>query len=181
MKWLSSVFLLCFALNGFSQNIFIENNQWNYAFRYQQNQKITHGIAKPYTTFNSTINRDTLESLAFGKQRKTWLGRKLKEENLVELKTKDLFLTSDPLVYIQQSREQGNPEQLKQNTRGVMITGQIGDKLHFYSSFYENQVFYPIYLTDFVKQHDVAPGYGRVKNFKAKMYEYFPNDRSPKF
>ena len=172
MKWLSSVFLLCFALNGFSQNIFIENNQWNYAFRYQQNQKITHGIAKPYTTFNSTINRDTLESLAFGKQRKTWLGRKLKEENLVELKTKDLFLTSDPLVYIQQSREQGNPEQLKQNTRGVMITGQIGDKLHFYTSFYENQVFYPIYLTDFVKQHDVAPGYGRVKNFKATGFDF---------
>ncbi|HHZ66199.1 MAG TPA: hypothetical protein EYN51_12010 [Flavobacteriales bacterium] len=58
------------------------------------------------------------------------------------------------------------------NTRGVIIQGDIGNKVSFQTSFYENQAFYPTYLSEYVGHYDVVPGAGRIKSFKKTGYDY---------
>tara|TARA_B100001057_G_scaffold473623_1_gene538317 strand:- start:599 stop:2179 length:1581 start_codon:yes stop_codon:yes gene_type:complete len=50
------------------------------------------------------------------------------------------------------------------NTRGIEVKGRVGDKLSFYSSFYENQMVLPDYLEGYVKNNEnVVPGQGMTK------------------
>ncbi len=58
------------------------------------------------------------------------------------------------------------------NTRGFIIKGDIGDKVSFKTSFYENQAFFPAYLSEYVNNYDVVPGAGRIKPFKKTGYDY---------
>lgn len=52
------------------------------------------------------------------------------------------------------------------NTRGVEVKGRVGEKLSFYSSFYENQMVLPDYLQDYAKGHNyVVPGQGIIKYY----------------
>ncbi|MGB2138703.1 MAG: gliding motility protein RemB, partial [Flavobacteriales bacterium] len=52
------------------------------------------------------------------------------------------------------------------NTRGIEVKGRVGEKLSFYSSFYENQMVLPDYLQDYAKGHNyVVPGQGIVKYY----------------
>jgi hypothetical protein len=58
------------------------------------------------------------------------------------------------------------------NTRGVTAHGDIGTKLSFETSFWENQAFFPEYIAAFAKEMKVIPGQGRWKNFKTSGYDY---------
>lgn len=58
------------------------------------------------------------------------------------------------------------------NTRGVSVHGDIGGKLSFGTSFYENQAFVPTYIKDFAQSQKVIPGQGKWKAFKAGGYDY---------
>ena len=52
------------------------------------------------------------------------------------------------------------------NTRGVEVKGRVGEKLSFYSSFYENQMVLSDYLQDYAKGHNyVVPGQGIIKYY----------------
>ncbi len=52
------------------------------------------------------------------------------------------------------------------NTRGINAHGDIGTKISFETSFYENQAFFPGYIKDFANATQVIPGQGRWKIFK---------------
>ena len=52
------------------------------------------------------------------------------------------------------------------NTRGINAHGDIGRKISFETSFYENQAFFPGYIRDFANSTSVIPGQGRWKIFK---------------
>jgi hypothetical protein len=52
------------------------------------------------------------------------------------------------------------------NTRGINAHGDIGTKISFETSFYENQAFFPGYIRDFANSSSVIPGQGRWKTFK---------------
>ncbi|MDQ3112178.1 MAG: hypothetical protein M3R17_20020 [Bacteroidota bacterium] len=58
------------------------------------------------------------------------------------------------------------------NTRGINVHGDIGTKVSFETSFYENQAFYPGYIRDFANGTQVIPGQGRWKRFKTTGYDY---------
>ncbi|CAN5898200.1 hypothetical protein BH11BAC7_BH11BAC7_18470 [soil metagenome] len=58
------------------------------------------------------------------------------------------------------------------NTRGINAHGNIGTKISFETSFYENQGFFPTYIKDFANATQVIPGQGRWKKFKDNGFDY---------
>lgn len=58
------------------------------------------------------------------------------------------------------------------NTRGVTAHGDIGTKISFETSFWENQSFFPRYISEYANATQVIPGQGRWKAFKRNGYDY---------
>lgn len=60
------------------------------------------------------------------------------------------------------------------NTRGIGFSGDIGEKrnVSFNITLRENQGKYPDYVTAFVKEYNVVPGQGKVRNFKGNAYDF---------
>src|ERR1035437_6050380 len=114
--------------------------------------------------------------------------KKLTYENLLIVNdTVDKFyLTIDPLFNFEYGKDFADKtgEKLYKNTRGFLVRGDIGKKISFESSFYENQATYVQYIDDYIRStndlfpqtanysYDVIPGQGRAKKFKANGYDF---------
>ena len=114
--------------------------------------------------------------------------RKLKKESLFIVNdTSDKFyLTIDPLFNFEFGKDlaDSSGEKLYKNTRGFLVRGDIGKKISFETSFYENQATYVQYIDEYIKStndlfpqtshysYDVIPGQGRAKKFKTNGYDY---------
>ena len=114
--------------------------------------------------------------------------RKIKQESLFIINdTADKFyMTIDPLLNFQYGKDLADTtgEKLITNTRGFVIRGDLGKKVSFESSFYENQSTFPDYLDTSIAHsnklfpqsgkfdYNVIPGQGRSKPFKSKGYDY---------
>lgn len=110
--------------------------------------------------------------------RKSFLGRKIKQESLIEVKKEDFYLSIDPLFNFSQMRDMADTSLRADttdfyiNTRGVLVQGTINEKFSFESSFYENQAFFPDYMHRYVGKYRMVPGQGRVKDFKRGGFDY---------
>ena len=116
--------------------------------------------------------------------------RKLKQESLFIVNdTADKFyLTIDPLFNFQGGLDiadtSKNREELYTNTRGFLLRGDIGKKISFESSFYENQSNFPRYIDNNIAasnklfpqsanyNYAVIPGQGRSKPYRKNGYDY---------
>ncbi len=101
--------------------------------------------------------------------------RKLFQENLFifDDSASKFHATLDPLFNFQFSIDRSDSnKKYYQNTRGVLIQGNIGDKFAFSSIFWENQEDYPTYLKNFVNEYYVVPGNGRTKSFGTSGFDY---------
>lgn len=82
----------------------------------------------------------------------------------------------DPIVNFQAMKMQNeidtNKGRVYINTRGITAHGNIGPKVSFETSFYENQAFFPLYIRDFANATQVIPGQGRWKRFKTDGFDY---------
>lgn len=58
------------------------------------------------------------------------------------------------------------------NTRGLIVSGSVGDKFYFETMFAENQSMFPDYLRRFANATLVVPGQGRWKTYKTTGYDY---------
>ncbi len=109
---------------------------------------------------------------------KKYLIRKIKQESLFIVNdTADKFhMTIDPLFNFEFGRDVASrdtiPEKIYQNTRGVIVRGDIGKKFSFESSFYENQATFASYIDSFNEKYFVVPGQGRWKKFKNNGYDF---------
>jgi hypothetical protein len=134
---------------------------------------------KPYIVPSVQIQKD---------KSKSWLARKLKNENLIIVKdtTDKFYLTIDPLINFEFGMDMADTsgEKLYKNTRGFIVRGDIGRKFSFESSFYENQATYAGYIDNYIigtddlfpqtanYRYSVIPGQGRSKAFKKNGYDY---------
>jgi hypothetical protein len=119
---------------------------------------------------------------------RNWFARKIKHENLIIVNdTSDKFyLSIDPLLNFEFGMDMADTsgEKLYKNTRGIILKGEIGEKLSFETSFYENQSTYPKYIDAYIASTDdlfpqtanynyqVIPGQGRSKVFRKNGYDY---------
>ena len=117
----------------------------------------------------------------FIKDRK-WFGRKLFNEDLIELNHTDVqsgwprkfLLNISPLFHFQAGLDLADTanEKLYINSRGVILKGVIHDKITFESVFLENQSTLPLYQDSLAQSSLIIPGNGRWKKFNANGYDY---------
>ncbi|PJA08895.1 MAG: hypothetical protein COX70_02750 [Flavobacteriales bacterium CG_4_10_14_0_2_um_filter_32_8] len=116
-----------------------------------------------------------------------WMYRSAFYENFMVVDTGNFYLTIDPLLNIEVGKDDYsgnfNPKldnanttitdyTLSKNTRGVIVRGNVGEKFSFETSFYENQMTLPSYLSDYADAKGVVQGQGRWKKFKTNGYDF---------
>lgn len=87
--------------------------------------------------------------------------------NLLEVNNKDFFLVINPVIQFVFSKESNNDQKLFLNTRGISLRGRIAEKIGFAAYITENQERDPMYVQDWVSDHQAVPGAGFYKDFKA--------------
>ncbi|PTR01596.1 hypothetical protein C8P68_101831 [Mucilaginibacter yixingensis] len=97
-------------------------------------------------------------------QTRSWLGRKIFTEHLVEVHRSDFELDADFLPTLTVGKE--GSRSLYLNTRGFQVEGVVGTKklFSFSTYLYENQAKFANYITDFVNLNQVAPGQAPLHN-----------------
>ncbi len=103
-------------------------------------------------------------------------------EDLVKVKYTDkssghdikFKLDINPVFNFSYAKDAKDPlkEHFINNTRGVWIKGQIGEKFIFETSFFENQSTFPTYLASYCNTYSIVPGQGRWKQFKKTGFDY---------
>lgn len=86
--------------------------------------------------------------------------------DFIKINDKDFHLAINPFIDFETGKDFNWGRTIYTNSRGVTITGDIGNKFSFETYFSENQSLFPLYITKFVKDSNVVPGMGRAIRFK---------------
>ncbi|MGB0892710.1 MAG: gliding motility protein RemB, partial [Flavobacteriaceae bacterium] len=102
----------------------------------------THTTIKPYiySDVNKYFDFEAEKKQFLKPEKKSWFGRKLWNEHLLQVKHKDYWLTADFLVDVQLGKDNSdNVSYTFNNTRLFTINGGLGKNLSFSSTIYESQ------------------------------------------
>jgi hypothetical protein len=139
----------------------------------QQAGENQHTSFKPYR--KSDVLKTILPDTASGtpvKQPKTWAGRALWTNNLLSLDSSEFQLYADPLFSFDIGKDNNTGNTTYLNARGIQFFGNLGKKVSFYTSFWENQGRFVNYVDSFIVDNQVVPGQGRVKPFGTGGWDY---------
>jgi hypothetical protein len=111
------------------------------------------------------------------RSKKTWFNTFYKTQaNCFEIKTKDFFLSVNPVLSAQIMQEQysiGNSsknQSLLASSRGAEIRGRIANKIGFYTYLTDNQEQPNSYVAQWMEQHQAVPG--------ADYYQHSPGSKT---
>jgi len=138
-------------------------------YSYQFDQKFNSSIYSVDNSFHTSLKPFLMDSLisyrynqlmnvGVDTSRKSWIPRKLFNEHLFDVKTKEFTFYGDYLPDLQLGRDFTNKVTTNLNTRGYELGGTIGTKFSFYTSGYENQGVFPTYLNNYINAIDFIPG-----------------------
>jgi len=115
----------------------------------------------------------------------SWVMKKMRNEHLIEVSTKDFVLKGDAVFNLEAARQTDDQGRRRfTNSRGYNFTGAIGERFFFATSFCENQSIFPNYMDSVVSargdfndpadpERGSVPGFGRWKPFNtSKSYDY---------
>jgi hypothetical protein len=168
---LSAIFLFFLVLSPITTRAQAVYQPYSYQF-YQKFNKVQYNWESRQHTASKPIIIDSVMAPVYellmnveSKERSTWVGRKLWNEHLIDIKGDDFTFYGDFLPDFQIGRdfsETGKTTWL--NTRGFQVGGTIGEKFFFYTSAYENQGVFPTYVNDFILENNIVPGqmYGKL-------------------
>lgn len=138
---------------------------------------LQHTGLRPYIQSNADLN-GVIGFRADSTPHYTTFTQKLFKEHLLQVRTKDVSIDIDFMFdfsigsdFLEDS-ELSDERFLSNNTRGFRIAGDLGKKLSFHTSFYENQSIDPTYYNQFIKISGVVPGQGRAKTLTARGMDY---------
>ncbi|MFA6924220.1 MAG: hypothetical protein WC223_08175 [Bacteroidales bacterium] len=148
------------------------------------NNKNEHTTLKPYIELK-TIFIDSLfnierkhDSILMKARKNKVLWAKLKYDNFFTIKGEDYKFTIDPLFDFQAGTLLKEKNNYFTNSRGFLITGKVGKRFSFYSSYTENQVIFPDYISNKIKLYKadnsyfIVPGEGLAKPFKTRGFDF---------
>jgi hypothetical protein len=116
---------------------------------------------------NSEYSRFDTMSMPGWKSRKDFLGFLWPTKgNMVEVNTKDFYLSVNPAVNQQQSIETDFDRRVFVNSKGVILRGLIGKKIGFHLYATDNQEQGPVQFRQYLDTNRSVPGAGYNKNFK---------------
>ena len=117
-----------------------------------------------HTLYPRILNNGGKNSFAF---------RKLFNEHLISYKTSDISITADPLFNFGIGYDVKEPKTSWINSRGLTLTGMLGNTLVFNSEIYENQAVLASWPGSFVSGTGVVPGQGATKPYLNNGVDYF--------
>ncbi|MBA4317153.1 MAG: gliding motility protein RemB [Flavobacterium sp.] len=140
-----------------------------------------HTASKPYTYVEVAKYYDlTAENEKLKKKTSGWWGRKLWNENLVEIQGEDYWFVINPIVDFQVGTASGkNQVSTFVNTRGINFSGGLGSQLNFTTTIFESQGRFADYYNRYAESIKPAggnpaiiPGIGIAKDFKTDAYDF---------
>jgi len=140
-----------------------------------------HTGSKPFTYSEVAKYHDFNKEYNSIRMNKTsWVGRKLFDENLVQLKGEDYWLTINPVFDLRLGK--GNPSASKYtyiNTRGIQVQGGVSKEITFTSTIYESQARFADYYNQYARSlapaggnPAIIPGIGVGKEFKNNAFDF---------
>ncbi len=151
-------------------------------FDAQMNQVGTnnHTAIKPYT-YSEIANYSNFEekNAALYKKTKNWWGRKIFNENLVQIQGENYWFTMNPILDLQvgKSKSKINTNTFI-NTRGVQVQGGLGAQINFTTTIYESQARFANYFNQYAislrpagGNPAIIPGIGIAKEFKTDSFD----------
>jgi len=140
-----------------------------------------HTASKPYTYVEVAKYYNLVEANEKIKKNKTsWWGRKLWNENLVEIQGEDYWFVVNPIFDLQVGAASGkNQVNTFINTRGINLSGGLGKQLNFTTTIYESQGRFADYYNRYSEairpaggNPAIIPGIGIAKDFKTDAYDF---------
>ncbi|HEU4497282.1 MAG TPA: gliding motility protein RemB [Flavobacterium sp.] len=141
----------------------------------------SHTASKPYTYAEVSKYYDLAEaSQLLLKNKKSWAGRKLWNENLVAIQGEGYWFTLNPILDLRLGKsDPGKAAYTYQNTRGVQVQGELGRELSFTTSIFESQGRFADYYSRYIESIKpsggnpaIVPGIGIAKRFKEDAYDF---------
>lgn len=139
-----------------------------------------HTASKPYTYAEVSKYYDLRKANDNLMKPKTgWFGRKLWNENLVQIQGEGYWFTMNPVFDLQLGSSSGEKSQSTYiNTRGIQIQGGLGEQIAFTTTIYETQARFADYYNRLSESMApsggnpaVVPGIGIAKRFKTDAYD----------
>ena len=80
----------------------------------------------------------------------------------------------DPVINFEAGKDKVDPSNkwLYTNTRGAIVSGNVGKNVYFETMFVENQSLFTNYINNSISTSSIVPGQGRYKTFKTNAYDY---------
>ena len=141
----------------------------------------SHTASKPFRYENVSKYYDfKAEKDSLKKKGSSWWTRKLFNEHLVQLQSKNYWFTIDPIFDLQVGKDfEANFNSTFNNTRGLFVQGGLGNKLSFSASVFESQGRFAQYFNQYAEtlkasgaDPAIIPGRGIAKRFKDNAYDY---------
>ncbi len=157
--------------------VFVSKAQSVYLpYSYQFDQKFNSSIYSVDNSFHTSLKPFLVDSViaprynalmqvGVDSSRKGWVVRKIFNEHLFDVKTKDYTFYGDYLPDLQAGRDFKNKINTDFNTRGYQFGGTIGTKFFFYTSGYENSGVFPQYMADYINKIGFVSGQGYDRSF----------------
>lgn len=174
----SITFLLLIPFLSYSQYVPLDNQYYDRIMqKYQENNSSLISGMKPILLQDmdsvAEIEKALYEVPGNSKHKNTFVYRKLYSENLIRFKTKDFSITADPVFNFGLGYDFKESKNTWINTRGLTVTGMLGNNLSFNTELYESQAVFASWPSSFISATGVVPGLGAVKAFKETGVDYF--------
>ncbi|MBX9807182.1 MAG: capsule assembly Wzi family protein, partial [Flavobacteriaceae bacterium] len=139
-----------------------------------------HTASKPYTYAEVAKYYDfTAENEKIKKKTSGWWGRKLWNENLVQIQGEDYWFVINPILDLQVGTATGNKHvNTFINTRAINFSGGLGSQLNFTTTIYESQGRFADYYNRYAisikpagGNPAIIPGIGIAKDFKTDAFD----------
>jgi len=138
-------------------------------YSYQLDQKFNSSIYSTENSFHTSLKPFLVDSLiaprynqilqvGVDSNRKGWILRKIFNEHLFDVKTKEFTFYGDYLPDLQLGHDFAGKTNTYLNTRAYQLGGTVGSKFFFYTSGYTTQGKFPNYLNSYIDKIDFVPG-----------------------
>ena len=140
-----------------------------------------HTASKPYNYAEvSKYYNLKEENQKLLKTKQGWWGKKIWNENLVEIQGEDYWFTLNPIFDLQLGKSDPSVSNYTYvNTRGIQFNGGLGKDLNFTTTIYESQGRFADYFNRYAEtlapdggDPAIIPGMGIAKVFKSDAYDF---------